>query len=179
MKLCNKSIALILAAVMVLSWLLCVPLPVKAAAADYIAASYPASLSVQTTQAVNLMDVPSTDGTAKYTLPENTTLTVNKLHQNTTGGYFYQVLYYEQTLYIDATAVTMLDHLTGDITVADLMSPAALGYGQGFPISGTISSTLCSSKQRGDTLTVTLLAECVEEIGKSVPILTEEPGKSP
>ena len=44
---------------------------------------------------------------------------------------------------------------------------------------GTISSTLCSSKQRGDTLTVTLLAECVEEIGKSVPILTEEPGKSP
>lgn len=142
MKLCNKSIALILAAVMVLSWLLCVPLPVKAAAADYIAASYPASLSVKTTQAVNLMDVPSTDGTAKYTLPENTTLTVNKLHQNTTGGYFYQVLYYEQTLYIDATAVTMLDHLTGDITVADLMSPAALGYGQGFPIGGTVTAKL-------------------------------------
>lgn len=39
---------------------------------------------------------------------------------------------------------------------------------------GTVSSTLCSSRQRGDTLTVTLSAECVEQIGQSVPIYTEE-----
>ena len=44
---------------------------------------------------------------------------------------------------------------------------------------GTIRSTLCSSKQIGDTLEVTLAAECVEEIGKTVPILTEELGKTP
>ena len=44
---------------------------------------------------------------------------------------------------------------------------------------GTIRSTLCSSKQIGDTLEVTLTAECVEEIGKTVPILTEELGGSP
>ena len=40
---------------------------------------------------------------------------------------------------------------------------------------GTVRSTLCSSRQRGDTLTVTLTAECEEEIGESVPIYTEEP----
>jgi similar to stage IV sporulation protein len=44
---------------------------------------------------------------------------------------------------------------------------------------GTIRSTLCSSKQIGDTLEVTLAAECVEEIGKTVPILTEDLGKTP
>lgn len=39
---------------------------------------------------------------------------------------------------------------------------------------GTVSSTLCSSHRRGDTLTVTLSAECVEQISQSVPIYTEE-----
>ena len=39
---------------------------------------------------------------------------------------------------------------------------------------GTVRSTLCSSRQRGDTLTVTLTAECEEEIGESVPIYTED-----
>ena len=44
---------------------------------------------------------------------------------------------------------------------------------------GTISSTLCTSRQRGNALEVTLAAECVEEIAQTVPILTEEPGGSP
>ena len=39
---------------------------------------------------------------------------------------------------------------------------------------GTVSSTLCSSRQRGETLTVTLTAECVEQIALTVPIYTEE-----
>lgn len=38
---------------------------------------------------------------------------------------------------------------------------------------GEIKSTLCSSRQRGDTLAVTLSAECLEEIGESAPIYTE------
>ena len=41
---------------------------------------------------------------------------------------------------------------------------------------GEIRSVLCASRQRGNLLTVTLQAECVEEIGVSVPILTEEEG---
>ena len=46
---------------------------------------------------------------------------------------------------------------------------------------GTVSSTLCTSRQQGDTLVVTLTAECVEQIGETVPIYTgqeatEEPG---
>lgn len=39
---------------------------------------------------------------------------------------------------------------------------------------GEVKSTLCSSRQRGDALLVTLSAECREEIGESVPIYTEE-----
>lgn len=39
---------------------------------------------------------------------------------------------------------------------------------------GTVTTTLCSSHQRGAVLEVTLSAECVEEIGERVPILTEE-----
>lgn len=38
---------------------------------------------------------------------------------------------------------------------------------------GTVSSTLCSSKQEGKTLVVTLTAECVEQIGQTVPIYTD------
>ena len=39
---------------------------------------------------------------------------------------------------------------------------------------GTVSSTLCAAKQQGETLVVTLTAECVEQIGESVPIYTED-----
>ncbi len=39
---------------------------------------------------------------------------------------------------------------------------------------GEVKSTLCSSRQRGNTLVVTLSAECLEEIGKTAPIYTEE-----
>lgn len=41
---------------------------------------------------------------------------------------------------------------------------------------GTVESTLCTTRQKGDTLLVTLTAECLEQIGESVPIYTEDPG---
>ena len=46
---------------------------------------------------------------------------------------------------------------------------------------GTVTSTLCTSRQTEGGLLVTLTAECVEEIGETVPIYaepapTEEPG---
>ena len=44
---------------------------------------------------------------------------------------------------------------------------------------GTVSSTLCTSRQKGDVLEVTLSAECVEEIGQRAPIYTEVPDESP
>ena len=43
---------------------------------------------------------------------------------------------------------------------------------------GTVISTLCASRQRGDALEVTLSAECRERIGESVPIYTEETGQT-
>ncbi|MCI8909660.1 MAG: sporulation protein YqfD [Oscillibacter sp.] len=39
---------------------------------------------------------------------------------------------------------------------------------------GVVSSTLCTSRQQGDALAVTLTAECREEIAETVPILTGE-----
>jgi len=44
---------------------------------------------------------------------------------------------------------------------------------------GSVASTLCSSRRRGDVLEVTLSAECVEELGVRVPIYTEVPDESP
>ena len=38
---------------------------------------------------------------------------------------------------------------------------------------GSVRSTLCSSRQKGDTLVVTLSAECEEQIGQPVPIYAE------
>lgn len=38
---------------------------------------------------------------------------------------------------------------------------------------GTVNSTLCTSRKKGDTLRVTLTAECEEQIGETVPILTD------
>lgn len=38
---------------------------------------------------------------------------------------------------------------------------------------GEVGTTLCSARQKGDTLLVTLSAECREEIGKAAPIYTE------
>ncbi len=39
---------------------------------------------------------------------------------------------------------------------------------------GEVKSTLCSSRQKGDTLMVTLSAECLEEIGETAPLYKEE-----
>ena len=39
---------------------------------------------------------------------------------------------------------------------------------------GEVKSTLCSSRRKGEALEVTLSAECLEEIGKTAPIYTEE-----
>ena len=144
MKLLKRRLSLLLALVMVLSMVYFGPISDTHAAtvSSYVSETYAANLSVMTTKVVNLMDAPSSSATGKYTLPADTMLTVKKLYKNTSGTYWYEVLYYDMTLYIDATATTLVDHLTGDVTVEDLFSPAALGIGQGFPIGGTITSSL-------------------------------------
>ena len=143
MKQFKRSLSLLLAVAVLLSLVYAGPAPrTHAAASGYISSTYAANLSVRTTKATTLMKEPSTEAASAYVLPKDTMLTVKALHKNTSGAYWYQVLYYDLTLYVDATATTLVDHLTGDVTVTDLLTPAALGYGQGFPISGTISSTL-------------------------------------
>ena len=144
MKQFKRCLSLLLALAMLLSLVYVDPVTRThaASASSYISTTYDAHLSVKTTKAVALMKDPSTDATAAYTLAKDTMLTVKALHKNSTGTYWYEVLYYDLTLYVDATATTMVDHLTGDVTAADLLTPAALGYGQGFPIGGTITSSL-------------------------------------
>lgn len=144
MKRSNRLLSLLLAAAMLLSMVYTGPaVDIQAASASsYISTSYPASLSVRTNKTAGLVEVPDASTAAKYTLPADTMLSVKKLHRNTSGKYWYEVLYYDMTLYIDATATTMVDHLTGDVDVADMLTPAALGTGQGFPLGGTITSSL-------------------------------------
>ena len=144
MKQFKRILSMLLALVMVLSMVYLGPdSDVNAAIfATGVAETYAANLSVKTTRVVDLMASPGSQAEAKYTLPVDTMLSVKALHKDTSGAYWYQVLYYDMTLYVDATAAVVVDHLTGDVTVADLFSPAALGIGQGFPIGGTITSSL-------------------------------------
>ena len=144
MKFMKKSLCLILSVFMMLSVLSIVPVQVFAASAsDYIAQTYASSLSVKTNKITSLMKYPTTDSAySEYTVPSGTMLTVKALHKDNSGKYWYQVLYYNLTLYVDATAATLVDHLTGDVTATGLQSPASLTYGGSFPIGGTITSTL-------------------------------------
>ena len=138
MKQLKRSVSLILVLTLLMSMVYLSPVVSQA---DSTATTYAANLSVRTTKVTNLMTGASADSAAKYTLPAGTMLTVKALY-DTGFGYWYQVLYYDTTLYVDASAATMVDHLTGDITVTDLMTPAALGLGNGFPLKGTIRSSL-------------------------------------
>ena len=140
MKTTKRFLSLVLALVLVLS---CVPLSLyaQAAASDYISTSYASSLSVKTKVTTGLLTEPNNSATAKYTLPANTMLTVKALHLNKAGTYYYEVLFYNMTLYVKAVDCTMMDHLTGDVTITNVLSPASLAIGDSFNIKGDISST--------------------------------------
>ena len=137
----KKCLSMILAFALLLSMVYVGPgVSIQVSAAS-IAKTYDANLSVKTTKTVGLKESVGS-ASVKYTLPADTMLSVKALHQDSNGAYWYQVLYYDMTLYVDATATTLVDHLTGDVTVSDIMTPAALGTGQGFPLGGKITSSL-------------------------------------
>ncbi len=143
MKQFKRSLSMILALVMLMSMVYLAPLP-KAEAANassYISTTYASYLSVKTTQATALRESPTTGASAKYTLPTDTMLTVKALHKSTANTYWYEVLFYNMTLYVDATATTKVSHLTGDVSISGVRSPASLAYGQSFGIEGDIKST--------------------------------------
>ena len=102
MKFMKRFLALAMALVLVLS---CVPLSIvaQAAASDYIAASYASNLNVITTVVTALKTEPNNAAAATYTVAANNTLSVQALHQNTSGTYYYEVLYYNTILYVKAT----------------------------------------------------------------------------
>ncbi len=144
MNLFKKSVSLILALLMVLSMVYLAPAEhVHAAtASDYIKTTYGTHLSVKTNKVTNLHIYPTSGSTAKHTLSAGTMLTVNAMYENTAGEYWYKVLYYNATYYINASTTDYVSHLVGDVTATDLMTPAAIGYGSSFPLKGTIKSSL-------------------------------------
>jgi hypothetical protein len=121
----------------------CVPLSMvaQAAASDYIAASYASNLNVMTTVITALKTEPNDAAAAAYTVAANNTLSVQALHQNTAGTFYYEVLYYNTTLYVKATDCKMLNQLTGDISITNVSSPASLPIGTSFSIKGDITAT--------------------------------------
>ena len=149
MKTCNRILSFVLALAIALSLVIPTASPASAAGVDtYIASctTYASNLSVKTTSAAALMTYPCNSATnssssVKYTIPADTMLTVKSLVKNTANTYWYEVLYYGTTLYIDATLTTMVDHLTGDVTIANVQSPASLAYGSSFAIKGEISAS--------------------------------------
>ena len=140
MKAMQRFLSLALALALMLT---CAPLSIfaHAAASDYISTSYASSLSVKTKTATALKTEPNNSGPAKYTLPANTMLTVKALHRNTSGTYYYEVLFYSMTLYVNAADCTMLDHLTGDISIKNVVAPASLAVGDSFALKGDITSS--------------------------------------
>ena len=113
----------------------------QAAASDYIATSYAANLNVMTTVATALKSEPNNAAGAAYTVAANNTLRVQALHLNTSGTYYYEVLYYNTTLYVKATDCKFVSHLTGDISITNVSSPASLPIGTSFSIKGDITAT--------------------------------------
>lgn len=136
----KRFLSLAVALVLVLS---CMPLSLfaQAAASDYIAASYASNLNVITKVSTGLKAEPNNSASNKYTVAANNTLSVQALHKNTSGIYYYEVLYYNTTLYVKATDCQMVSHLTGDISIANAVSPASLPIGDSFSIKGDITST--------------------------------------
>ena len=140
MKSLKRFLSLVMALILVLS---CVPLSIfaQAAASDYIATSYASNLNVVTKVTTALKTEPNNAASAKYTVAANNTLNVQALHLNTSGTYYYEVVYYNTTLYVRATDCTMVSHLTGDISIANVSSPASLPIGDSFSIKGDITAT--------------------------------------
>ena len=101
MKNANRLVCLVLALVLILS---CTEpgILTRAAEADYISTSYASSISIKTKTTTALKTEPNNAGAAKYTLPADIMLTVEALHKNTSGTYYYEVLFYGMTLYVKA-----------------------------------------------------------------------------
>lgn len=149
MKTPNRVLSFLLTLAIALSLVIPAAAPVSATGVDtYVASctSYAASLQVKTTTETTLMTYPCTaatqSGSAAYeTLTAGTPLLVTKLYKNTAGEYWYAVSHNLNTYYVRASHTTVLEHLVGDVTIANVQSPASLAYGSSFAIKGEISAS--------------------------------------
>lgn len=114
---------------------------VAVSASDFISESYASNVIIWIDRATSLMSYPTNESEYfRYSIPKDTVLNAKGLHKDTSGNYWYEVIYYNTTLYVDAGAGRMVEHVTGDITFKDEQSPTNLAINQGFPIKGKINS---------------------------------------
>lgn len=178
MKKLKQAASLLMAALLVFGMVYFAPASRTHAAESYIAATYSANLLIETQGETSLYSAPTADSDLiPYTLHAGTVLTAQALHESTAGGYWYEVAYEDTTLYIDATACAMTEHLTGDVTISDAVSPASIAYGKSFPLWGNVHSTynnlgtICAAMYHGSDLTAEPAIKSADEAnGKSYSI---------
>lgn len=142
----KRLLALLIASVMILSAGLTEMGPVFAASYVDSCTSYDSSIDVMTKENTAIMSQPcnattNSSSTELEKVAPDTVLHVSGLYQNTVGEYWYEVIRYGTTCYVLGEDTTFIEHKTGDVAIADVVSPASLGYGKSFGIGGTITSS--------------------------------------
>lgn len=179
MKLFKRTLSLLLAAALLLSGIAWGGAEAAAVSVDsYIASctKYASNMSIRTTAATPLMTYPCTAATesgsaVSSTAASDTKLTATALYKNTAGEYWYQV---GTNQYVNAADTVLVAHLTSDVQVTDVVSPASLGYGKSFSIGGTVSAsvntlgTVTAAMYTGTDLTQTpAISASAEPAGQS------------
>ena len=178
MKMLKRTTSLLLVAVLILGMIYFAPANRAHAAENYISASYSANLLIETQVETGLYAAPVEGSTYLHsTLPAGTNLTARALHESTAGDYWYEVSCEDATLYVQAAACAMIEHLTNDVSITDAVSPASIAYGKSFPLWGNIQSasndlgTICAAMYPGSDLTATpAITSSDEANGKSYSI---------
>ena len=173
MKHLQKLSACILVAALMLSMLCFAP----AASAQSASGVYASYLKLLTTDATDLVDLPSSSGQTQISVPSGTQLTAVALHTATDDSFWYEVVYNGALLYVAASDAVTVTHLTDDVTTSDIMLPAATGYGNSFAISGmvgggynSLDNVTVSVHKRGFVSSTPLLVGSASKNGYAVSL---------
>ena len=137
----KRLLALLIASVMILSAGLTEMGPVFAASYLDSCTLYDSSIDVKTNENTAIMSLPCSASTSSSSselekVAPDTILHVSGVYKNTVGEYWYEIQRYGTTCYVLGADTTFIEHKTGDVAIADVVSPASLGYGKSFGIGG-------------------------------------------
>lgn len=106
---------------------------------------YPSYLTVKTSTASKLWNMPCSDSTSDEAVnigmtKAGDTLTVTAMYLNTQDNYWYEVSYNGSTCYIYGGNTTFVDTRYDDITFTDAVIPSQITVGSSFVIGGIIKT---------------------------------------